>query len=257
MNEVPYRSWVEVSRARIAENFRAVRELVGPGVEVAPVVKADGYRHGAVEVSRVLEADGAGWLAVSSIEEAVALRQAGRSSRILVMADFLPAEREAIFEFDLTPVLHGLEDIGELEAASAARQKPVAYHLKVDSGMGRLGTRAGAGEIAVRELRPHYRAIYPLLIISTLAPLLGLFGTVVGLMEAFENFRLLGETGDPSIFAGSISKALITTIVGLAIAMPALATYHFFKTKTNKLGDLLETEVSDLIDDWLVAEEED
>ena len=116
---------------------------------------------------------------------------------------------------------------------------------------------AGAGEIAVRELRPHYRAIYPLLIISTLAPLLGLFGTVVGLMEAFENFRLLGETGDPSIFAGSISKALITTIVGLAIAMPALAMYHYFKTKTNKLSDLLETEVSDLVDEWLVAEEED
>jgi biopolymer transport protein ExbB len=116
---------------------------------------------------------------------------------------------------------------------------------------------AGAGEIAVRELRPHYRAIYPLLIISTLAPLLGLFGTVVGLMEAFENFRLLGETGDPSIFAGSISKALITTIVGLAIAMPALAAYHYFKTQTNKLGDILETEVSDLVDEWLVPEEVD
>lgn len=116
---------------------------------------------------------------------------------------------------------------------------------------------AGAGEIAIRGFRPHYRAIYPLLIVSTLAPLLGLFGTVVGLMEAFENFRLLGETGDPSIFAGSISKALITTIVGLAIAMPALAAYHYFKTKTNKLSDLLENEISDLIDDWFAAEEVD
>jgi biopolymer transport protein ExbB len=115
----------------------------------------------------------------------------------------------------------------------------------------------GVGEIAVRELRPHTRAIYPLLVISTLAPLLGLFGTVVGLMEAFENFRLLGETGDPSIFAGSISKALITTIVGLAIAMPALGAYHYFKTKTNKLADLLETEVSDLVEEWLVPEEVD
>jgi biopolymer transport protein ExbB len=113
----------------------------------------------------------------------------------------------------------------------------------------------GVAEIAVRELRPHMRAIYPLLVIATLAPLLGLFGTVVGLMEAFENFRLLGETGDPSIFAGSISKALVTTIVGLAIAMPAMAAYHFFKTKTNKLGDILETEASDLIDEWLVPED--
>jgi biopolymer transport protein ExbB len=111
---------------------------------------------------------------------------------------------------------------------------------------------AGTAEIAVRELRPHFRRAYPLLVVATLAPLFGLFGTVVGMMEAFENFRLLGEHGDPSIFAGAISKALVTTIVGLGIAMPTLAAYHFFKTRTNRLGDILETEVSDLIDDWLM-----
>jgi biopolymer transport protein ExbB len=114
---------------------------------------------------------------------------------------------------------------------------------------------AGAGEIAVREFRPHYRRIYPLLVVGTLAPLMGLFGTVVGLMEAFENFRLLGETGDPSVFAGSISKALITTIVGLAIAMPMLAAYHYFKTRTNALSDLLEAEVSGLMDEWFAPKE--
>jgi biopolymer transport protein ExbB len=116
---------------------------------------------------------------------------------------------------------------------------------------------AGAGETAVRLLRPHNRRIYPLLIVATLAPLLGLFGTVVGLMEAFENFRLLGETGDPSVFAGSISKALITTIVGLMIAMPTLAIYHYFKSRTNALSDLLESEVSALIEEWLLPKEAD
>lgn len=116
---------------------------------------------------------------------------------------------------------------------------------------------AGAGEAAVRLLRPHNRRIYPLLVIATLAPLLGLFGTVVGLMEAFENFRLLGETGDPSVFAGSISKALITTIVGLAIAMPTLAVYHFFKSRTGAYSDMLEVEVSNLIEGWLCPQEVD
>ena len=116
---------------------------------------------------------------------------------------------------------------------------------------------AGAGEVAVRLLRPHNRRIYPLLIIATLAPLLGLFGTVVGLMEAFENFRLLGETGDPSVFAGSISKALITTIVGLAIAMPTLSAYHFFKSRTGAYSDMLEVEVSNVIETWLLPTEVD
>src|SRR5512142_3586210 len=130
----PYRSWVEISRDNIAHNFRTAKQAVGPNVEVMPVVKADAYRHGAVEVSRTLEAEGARWLAVSNVEEGVYLRRQGIRARILVMADFLPEERAGLEEFHLTPVIHSLEDL------PAAR---VPYHLKIDSGMGRLGTRAG------------------------------------------------------------------------------------------------------------------
>lgn len=140
------RSWIEVSRRRLRENFRAIRALVGAGVEVMPVVKADAYRHGAVEVSRLLEAEGARWLAVSNVEEGVVLREAGIAARILVMADFLPEERSALQEFHLTPVIHTLGDV---------RAATVPYHLKIDSGMGRLGTRASVEEIvtAVRSVR--------------------------------------------------------------------------------------------------------
>jgi alanine racemase len=73
---LPYRSWVEVSRPQIAANFQAIRRVVGPGVEIMPVVKADAYRHGAVEVSRTLEDQGARWLAVSNTDEGVQLRDA-------------------------------------------------------------------------------------------------------------------------------------------------------------------------------------
>ena len=142
-----YRSWMEISRKRLAENFQAVRELVGPAVEVAPVVKADAYGHGAVEISRVLESAGARWLAVSSVEEGVALRQAGITARILVMADFLPAERQALFEFDLTPAIHSLEDIAVLERMAAEYQQSFPFHLKLDTGMGRLGTLAEPDQI--------------------------------------------------------------------------------------------------------------
>src|SRR5580704_17969397 len=98
MSTPPYRSYVTVSRSRIAANFRQVREAVGPGVEVLGIVKADAYGHGALEVSAILEREGAKWLAVSSTDEGIALRRAGRAARILVMAGCLPYEREALLE---------------------------------------------------------------------------------------------------------------------------------------------------------------
>jgi len=148
MRVYPFRSWVEVSRERIADNFRAVRAIVGPKAEVIPVVKADAYRHGSVEVSHVLIQQGARWLAVSNVEEGVILRQAGISARILVMADFLPAERPALIEYDLTPAIHSLADVMELDRLAQVTERHLHYHLKIDSGMGRLGTRAPAAEVA-------------------------------------------------------------------------------------------------------------
>jgi len=127
------RSWVEISLGQIRANYRAVRAVVGDKVDVMAVVKADAYRHGAPEVARALEAEGVPWLAVSNVEEGVYLRRQGVRTRILVMADFLPEERAGLEEFQLTPVIHSLDDL------PAAR---VPYHLKIDSGMGRLGTRA-------------------------------------------------------------------------------------------------------------------
>ncbi len=145
---MPYRSWVEVSRAQIGANFEAIRETVGANVEVMPVVKADAYRHGAVEVSRVLEERGTRWLAVSNTDEGVALRDAGIRARILVMADFLPFTREAMISYNLTPVIHSLADLAELDRLAEQRSQRLPFHLKIDTGMGRLGTRASAPEIA-------------------------------------------------------------------------------------------------------------
>jgi len=150
MEEVspPFRSWVEVSREQLARNYRAIRELAGPAVEVAGVVKADAYGHGAAEVSRVLIAEGARWLAVSSVDEGVQLRDAGIvQPRILVMGGFLDFETDALVEHDLTPVVHGLDQVRRVDEIGAAAGRPLLYHLKIDSGMGRLGTRAPAPEI--------------------------------------------------------------------------------------------------------------
>uniref|UniRef100_Q01PW3 Alanine racemase n=1 Tax=Solibacter usitatus (strain Ellin6076) TaxID=234267 RepID=Q01PW3_SOLUE len=144
----PFRSYVLVSREQIARNYRNVRHVAGPRTEVAGVVKADAYGHGALEVSRVLLAEGARWLAVSSVEEAVHLREGGiRDARILVMGGFLPYEANSVVDFDLTPAVHSLSQIRDIDRLAASAGKPLPYHLKIDSGMGRLGTRAAAAEI--------------------------------------------------------------------------------------------------------------
>ncbi len=148
---VPARTWVEVSRSRITQNLEAIRAFVGSAVIVAPVVKADAYGHGAVEVSRVLVKEGVEWLEVSCTEEGVALRKAGIHCRILVMGKVLPFEREAAFGAHLTPVVHALPELQELDAMGYAG--PV--HLKIDTGMSRLGTRASIADVveALRSLR--------------------------------------------------------------------------------------------------------
>jgi alanine racemase len=144
----PFRSYVLVSREQIARNFRNVRSVVGPNVEVAGVVKADAYGHGALEVSRTLVAEGVRWLAVSSVDEGVSLRAAGiRGPRILVMGGFLPYEAPALLEWNLTPAVHSLDQMLQLERLARKSEQVVRYHLKIDSGMGRLGTRSNAAEI--------------------------------------------------------------------------------------------------------------
>lgn len=144
----PFRTWVEISRAQLAANYRAVRALVGPDIEIAAVVKADAYGHGAVEVARVLQAEGARWLAVSSAEEGVTLRQAGFRGRILVMADAFAFSRAALVECALTPVLPSLAAVRELDQWLDERGFQLEFHLKLDTGMGRLGVLESARQIA-------------------------------------------------------------------------------------------------------------
>ncbi|MEO8025074.1 MAG: alanine racemase [Bryobacteraceae bacterium] len=153
-----YRSWVEVSRQTLTRNFRAVRDLCGSNIEVMPVVKADAYRHGAVEVSKVLEQAGAKWLAVSNAEEGLALREAGIQSRIVVMADFAAEWREDMLRGGLTPVLNSRTEIEDLAQLASSLGGVCGYHLKIDSGMGRLGTRATAAQIAETVLANQFGA---------------------------------------------------------------------------------------------------
>ncbi len=147
------RCYVEISRPQIAANYRAVRDAIGPSTMIMGVVKANAYGHGAVEVAQVLAAEGAKWLAVSSVEEGITLRCAGINCRILVMAGVMTWEHDALREFRLTPVAHSLEDLRRFDAGPALGglahdRTALDVHLKIDTGMHRMGTNRSAGEIA-------------------------------------------------------------------------------------------------------------
>jgi len=88
--------------------------------------------------------------------------------------------------------------------------------------------------------------------IANIAPLLGLLGTVVGMIESFDLVTLAGEMGDPRVLSGAISKALITTEFGLLVAIPTVFFYAMFRLRTSYLFNVLEEEASTLIADWFI-----
>lgn len=115
----------------------------------------------------------------------------------------------------------------------------------------------GVNDIAVRGLRRHSQRTYSLAVIATLAPLLGLLGTMIGMIESFKLVELYGDEGGASMLAGAISKALVTTAMGLIIAIPSLIIYHFFKARIGALGNQLEEEIEILINAWFLKQNPD
>ncbi len=98
-------------------------------------------------------------------------------------------------------------------------------------GMDEARLQTAVADAAARSIERHRQRSYPLAIIATMAPMLGLLGTVIGMIEAFSKVAILGDTGDAALLADSISKALITTDIGLVLAIPSLGAYHYLKQK--------------------------
>ncbi|WP_324158568.1 MotA/TolQ/ExbB proton channel family protein [Ideonella sp.] len=105
-----------------------------------------------------------------------------------------------------------------------------------------------AGEVASRALRGQQQRAYPLAVVATIAPIVGLLGTVVGMIEAFHVIAFTGGVGDASLLAGGISKALINTAAGLAVALPSLAMHHFFRHRLVVSGLALEEQLERVLD---------
>jgi alanine racemase len=133
-------AWVEVDLAALRHNVRVLRELADPAGVMA-VVKADGYGHGAIPVARAAMEAGAAWLGVALVEEGVALRDAGVHAPIMVLSEPPLDAAPAVIANGLTPVVYteaGIESLAKA-ASAAGCAAPLAVHLKVDTGMHRVG----------------------------------------------------------------------------------------------------------------------
>lgn len=140
----------------LADNFRHLRSVIGPNVGVIAVVKADAYGHGAVPVARLLEGLGVRGFGVATVEEGIELREQAIRSPILIMGAAFGDDHQAVIEYDLTPVVGDLGDIEYFaHAAEQAGKLRFGIHVKVDTGMSRLGVVESQFERFIRLSAKH------------------------------------------------------------------------------------------------------
>ena len=172
---------------------------------------------------------------------------------------FMVVKASRFVPADLVKKLRPLTSAGRLEEVrDLTRNEPsalgrAAHYIACHAHLPYDMLAIGAADLGSRELRRQLQRTYPLAVVATLSPLLGLLGTIIGMIEAFQKVALMGDTGDASVLADSIGKALITTALGLVIAIPALGVYHYFKSRIAQLGNLLEEEVEEILSLWLKA----
>jgi alanine racemase len=136
--------WAEISLGAIAHNLRLIRKAIGRKRKVLAIVKANAYGLGAVPISKALSRMGTDAFGVTCSQEGIELREAGIREPILLLTGFWPGEEQRILEYKLTPTIARLEQLGLLERAASRQrgknaEKKFPFHLKIDSGMNRLG----------------------------------------------------------------------------------------------------------------------
>jgi alanine racemase len=131
-------TWAEISLPRLRRNFEYVRRAAGPR-RVMAVVKADAYGHGAVTIAKTLAEAGADWFGVATAEEALELRAAGVEQPILLLGGLYMSDPAHLIEYRLTPTLSSTARLDTYSECAQHFGKPIEFHLKVDTGMGRLG----------------------------------------------------------------------------------------------------------------------
>ena len=150
MKNHTYRTWAEIDLDALKNNIRNIKSHVGENVKVMAVVKADAYGHGAVPVSKVLADNGADALAVAFIDEAEQIRNAGLSCPILLLGYTAEEDIKRAIELDITPTIFHMQSAERISEEAKKLGKTVKIHIKVDTGMNRIGF--ACDEISVCEI---------------------------------------------------------------------------------------------------------
>ena len=132
-------TWVEINLDAIAKNVRNIKKLIGEKKELMAVVKGNAYGHDILEVSSVVLNNGATRLALARLEEGIFLRKAGITVPILILGLTLKQQAELLVSYNITPTVCEYEMIEKLSESAIKEDKVVKVHLKVDTGMGRIG----------------------------------------------------------------------------------------------------------------------
>lgn len=135
-------TWVETDLDNLAFNLHSCKKFVRGDIKIMAVVKADAYGHGAVPCSRRLEAEGVDWFAVALPDEGVELRNAGIQKPILCLGGFWPGQEDLVLGNNLTAVVYRKDQAESLDRAAKDRGAIAAIHVKIDTGMGRIGVRS-------------------------------------------------------------------------------------------------------------------
>ncbi|WP_378955710.1 alanine racemase [Pelosinus sp. sgz500959] len=147
--------WAEIDLEAIAHNVGQIRKVTASNAQICAVVKADAYGHGAVAVARTVLQAGADRLAVAILNEALELRRAGFRVPILILGYTPDTQAAMVVDQDITQTIFTIESAQALSGAAVAAGKTVNVHIKIDTGMGRIGVRpedAGDFAVAVSEL---------------------------------------------------------------------------------------------------------
>ena len=139
MNDLQKRTWAEISLPNIRHNYEAIRASLPAGCRFLGVVKADAYGHGAVAVSKLLQEAGADYLAVSCLDEALELRENGITMPILILGHTPPEYTETLIDRSITQTVSALAKAREYSEAAGKLGKTLKIHIKLDTGMSRLG----------------------------------------------------------------------------------------------------------------------
>lgn len=144
-------AWLEIDLGAIRSNVLAFRSLVGAQTQVMAIVKADAYGHGAVRVSRAALEAGATWLGVATVDEALELRRADITAPILILAEPPEDALPEIIEHNITPTATGLEFLRTLSGHALLANTTVPFHLKIDTGMNRIGVSVDQAAAVLRD----------------------------------------------------------------------------------------------------------